>query len=337
MMFLPPPPCSLSHPLAPAWRAAACLLVAALALLLSAGFAEAQSSVKLVSNTGQADHTAAPTFFNDHAQGFRTGSNPDGYTLTQVDVPMTFTLSTATPPTYTVKIHSESSGGPGGTIFGTLTNPTTLVDGTNSFTTAGIKLEPNTMYFVILDVSGTGGNHHKIQIDNTLSNNEDAGKAAGWSIEDTNWNRQFDSSGSWVRPTYSWKIAIHGIVRTPAPPAAPAAPTVSKTDGTSLTVTWTEPANAIPAVTDYDVRYRRKGDTAWTDHPHEGTALTTTITGLMQGASWEAQVAASNDAGPGRWSASGSGHTGPARFVRAETNVRPGIGRVSPSELPMSR
>ncbi|MDE2982022.1 MAG: fibronectin type III domain-containing protein [Gemmatimonadota bacterium] len=55
-----------------------------------------------------------------------------------------------------------------------------------------------------------------------------------------------------------------------AKPAAPAAPSVSTTDGTTLTVTWTAPANTRPDITDYDVEYRRKnvpgGDpTDWTD------------------------------------------------------------------------
>ena len=73
------------------------------------------------------------------------------------------------------------------------------------------------------------------------------------------------------------------------------------------------------AVTDYDVRYRRKGDTAWTEHPHSGTATTATISNVLQGASWEAQVRATNSVGTGAWSAIGAGHTGPARLVRAVT------------------
>ena len=103
------------------------------------------------------------------------------------------------------------------------------------------------------------------------------------------------------------------------PPAAPEAPTVSKTDGRSLVVTWNDAESARAAVTDYDVRYRRKGDTAWTEHPHTGTARTATISGVLQGASWEAQVRATNSIGTGAWSDAGAGHTGPARFVSGRT------------------
>ena len=123
---------------------------------------------------------------------------------------------------------------------------------------------------------------------------------------------------------FSWKMAIHGVVRTPTPPEAPAAPTLSGTDGTSLTITWTAPASMGGAVTDYDVRYRRKGDTAWIDHPHDGTALTATVNDLLRGASWEAQVAASNATGPGPWSDAGAGHTGPARVPEGGDELRTG-------------
>ena len=85
-------------------------------------------------------------------------------------------------------------------------------------------------------------------------------------------------------------------------PAAPSTPTVSKTDGTSLKVDWTAPADGGSAITDYDVQYRRKGATDWTDAEHTGTGLTVTIAGVTQGASWEAQVRATNSVGTSAWS-----------------------------------
>ena len=36
-------------------------------------------------------------------------------------------------------------------------------------------------------------------------------------------------------------------------------------------MTWNEPRNTGPAITDYDIRYRKVGDAAWQDWPH-GTA-----------------------------------------------------------------
>ena len=313
---------------APALRAAAWLLAAALvlpgALLLSAGAAQAQSSVKLVGNTGQASGVRT-TLARDSAQAFTTGGDPVGYRLTGVDIRVRHTAGNI--PPYTVSIRRDSSGSPG-TILGTLTNPASLPSSfANVRYTApagGIDLDANTKYWLVIDVT-VGWNPTQVSLTN--SDAEDTGAAAGWSIANTFLDRLF-SANTWSSPDpQSLQIAIHGFARNPAPPGPPAAPTVSKTDGTSLTVTWAAPPYDLAAqpVTDYDVRYRRKGDTAWTDHPHSGTALTTTITGLLQGASWEAQVAASNANGPGRWSATGSGHTGPARLVRAETNAT-GVG-----------
>ena len=57
------------------------------------------------------------------------------------------------------------------------------------------------------------------------------------------------------------------------PPSAPAPPgvTATKDSGWSLEVTWSKPRNTGPAITDYDIRYRKVGDAVWQDWPH-GTA-----------------------------------------------------------------
>ncbi len=92
-------------------------------------------------------------------------------------------------------------------------------------------------------------------------------------------------------------------------PAAPAAPTVAAASVTSLTVTWTAPANAGPAITDYDVQYREGTSGSWTDGNHAGTAVTATLSGLSENTSHQVQVRATNDEGTGDWSDAGSGTT----------------------------
>ncbi len=92
-------------------------------------------------------------------------------------------------------------------------------------------------------------------------------------------------------------------------PGKPAAPTVSPASVTSLTVTWTAPSNAGPAITDYDVQYRAGTSGAWSDGTHNGTAITATLTGLSENTSYQVQVRATNDEGTGSWSESGSGRT----------------------------
>ena len=97
------------------------------------------------------------------------------------------------------------------------------------------------------------------------------------------------------------------------PPAAPAVPTVSvnsTTPTTKLDVSWTAPdMTGKPAVTDYDVQYRKTGATGWTSHSFTGTGTSTTLTGLTSGKSYEVQVRAVNDEGNGAWSDSGSAIT----------------------------
>ena len=91
------------------------------------------------------------------------------------------------------------------------------------------------------------------------------------------------------------------------PPGRPAAPTVMASSN-SLSVRWTAPGNTGPAISDYDIQYREAGG-SFTDWPHIGPGLSTTIRGLMPETSYEVQVRATNDEGTGDWSPSGSGTT----------------------------
>ena len=91
------------------------------------------------------------------------------------------------------------------------------------------------------------------------------------------------------------------------PPGKPDPPTVSDETESSLTATWTEPANTGPDITNYHVQYRTSG--AFTDWPDTGPSLTRTITGLSSGSTYQIQVQAENDEGKGAWSNSVNGAT----------------------------
>ena len=94
------------------------------------------------------------------------------------------------------------------------------------------------------------------------------------------------------------------------PPDAPTTPTVSGASSTSLSVTWSAPANAgRPALTDYDVQYRAGAEGAFTDWAHAGTATSATITGLSADTAYQVQVLARNAEGASGWSATGEGRT----------------------------
>ena len=95
------------------------------------------------------------------------------------------------------------------------------------------------------------------------------------------------------------------------PPAAPSAPSVSSDSAstTSLSVSWSAPDNAgKPAISGYEVQYRTGGG-AWSGWPHSGPGTAATITGLEADTAYEVRVRATNDEGPGEWSAAGAGRT----------------------------
>ena len=105
---------------------------------------------------------------------------------------------------------------------------------------------------------------------------------------------------------------IISVSDAPAP-AAPAAPTVTGDSGTSLSVSWTEPADTLPAISDYDYRYKESTVSAWTTV--DDTTITDTavvISSLSPSeahTSYDVQVRATNAEGTGAWSASGTGVT----------------------------
>ena len=104
-----------------------------------------------------------------------------------------------------------------------------------------------------------------------------------------------------------------GVTDVDEPPSAPATISVSAVAGstTSLTVSWTAPANAgKPAIANYDVQYRVGSSGTWSDGPEDVTGTTTTIASLVADTLYEARVRATNAEGDSGWSdPPGSGRT----------------------------
>ncbi|MDE0474899.1 MAG: cadherin domain-containing protein [Gammaproteobacteria bacterium] len=97
------------------------------------------------------------------------------------------------------------------------------------------------------------------------------------------------------------------VTDVPAP-GQPNAPTV--TGGTEqVAVSWSAPANEGPAITGYEIRYRSKADSAWTVPASLGVVLSSTISDLDSGTTYEVQVRAVSSEGAGEWSDSGEGTT----------------------------
>ena len=120
------------------------------------------------------------------------------------------------------------------------------------------------------------------------------------------------------------------------PPAKPAAPAVAATPGAadSLDVSWTAPPNAgKPAITSYDLRYRKGDMGGWTERASGGTASSATIDGLDGNSSYQVEVLARNDEGASPWSDHGTGRTGNSAPVFDPPSVTLSV----PENTPASR
>ena len=182
-------------------------LLALAALLPAIRLADAQAPQTLVSNIGAThdEDVVVDTF--ETAQGFRTGPNPDGYTLTSIEA-----LFQVAPDGLTVKLLTgvESNSA---TELAILNNPASLSTGTNEFSApANTVLSPNATYFV--SFIGTAG-----QASATDQSAEDSGGAQGWTIAGDFYAR---ISGSWTQPSsFALRIRVNGLAvpptRTPVP------------------------------------------------------------------------------------------------------------------------
>ena len=186
--------------------------LASLLAALAVAPAAAQTTITLVSNTGQADESVGNLSTYDHAQAFTTGAHAAGYKLTGVDLDFAAVESGSS---YAVSIWTNGRFGWPGTSIGTLTSPTALAaNALNSYTTSGIDLAANTTYHVVVDSSSANTSN----LQNTGSSSEDSGGQSGWSIANGSLFRdRLATIGQWQPFDDSRKLAIKGYAKPPAP------------------------------------------------------------------------------------------------------------------------
>ena len=159
---------------------------------------------------------------HEGAQAFTTGDNSDGYTVTSVGLDLSsgadHTIS------FTVGIWTNSNSNLPGSSLVTLTQPASLTQGVNEFTTSGIELAANTTYWVVVDSNGGGS----VIWEGTAADSEDS-TASGWSIADESYDRPYDGDtwGSWTDP---FKFRVTGTAIGSTTNSAPVF-----TEGTSTT------------------------------------------------------------------------------------------------------
>ena len=112
------------------------------------------------------------------------------------------------------------------------------------------------------------------------------------------------------------------------PPLKPGKPTVSRTPNNGVSVTWTAPDNTgRPAITHYQYQYKKNAEPDWSGATFttSGPTASVTIVTLYAGTSYDVEVRAINDEGPGTWSDTGTGSTNsPPEF--SQRNAGPGGG-----------
>ena len=128
-------------------------------------------------------------------------------------------------------------------------------------------------------------------------------------------------------------IVVTDTTEAPSTPARPAVRAKEKSS-TSIVVTWSAPANPGPAISGYDVQYRKGSEPFSDDNCRDATAddncqditgTSTTITGLVDDTTYEVRVKAKNSERDSAWSATGTGRTNRANHEPIFDD-RPGTG-----------
>ena len=114
-------------------------------------------------------------------------------------------------------------------------------------------------------------------------------------------------SGSGPRARTTPQTVVVTVTDVDEAPGKPDPPRLTAASATSVQVTWTEPANTGPPITDYDYRYRERETLAWTEVTGTTlTVLTVLIGGLSENTAYEVSVRAKNAEGTGEWSDPGT-------------------------------
>ncbi len=279
----------------------------------------------LVSNLGQADGLTQ-SFANDYAQAFTTGGNNGGYTLDSVDVRFANLVDPALfSSKLTAAIHSDSGGAPGapGARVGALTNPAyleTTTDRNYTFTApGGIRLDADTTYWLVLDVTGDVEDiYGRNRLRSTRSDSEDAGAASGFSIADRRYQRSY-TANTWTQSLpHSLMLAINGSENAPL-----LVSNLGQGDGNTQSFAWdnaqafTTGDNVSGYILDsFDVRFASLADSALFT-----SKLTATVNSDSGGAPGTAVATLTNPAFEATTTDRDYTFTAPAGGIRLDANT----------------
>ncbi len=160
-------------------------------ILVGTGQGEGQSvsKITLVSNLGRISHPEhwervgpGEGVVYAQAQGFTTGNNDDGYTISKI---VAYVKGVGSGDTPQVSIYASDSDGNPDNILYTLTNPASFSnDAQNTFSAPpNARLASETDYFVVFenDVVVTSTEHYRVGF--VEGSGHDANAAAGWTLD----------------------------------------------------------------------------------------------------------------------------------------------------------
>ena len=162
----------------------------------------------LVSNVGQKDRDRDFFVVSNSFKGqqFTTGSNAEGYTLSEVVVNIREGSTNAT----TVAVYTSTDSDVPGTKVVDLTGSVATAGEQSFAPTSETTLSASTDYFVYFAVAASVGP----SLQSTSSDAEDAGAATGWSIGDRS-VFSTDDGTTWAGSTVAVEIAVKGSAINP--------------------------------------------------------------------------------------------------------------------------
>ncbi len=224
-------------------------------------------------------------------------------------VPVTINVTNENEPPSFTEGNSATRGVAENTSAGTNIGATvsaTDPDGVAKFNTLSYSLSGTDAASFDLDTS-TGQLKTKAALD------YEAKTSYSVTVEVTDGKNKSGGADTSSDDTISITINITDVNEPPVKLSAPSVSANATTPTSKIDVSWTPLTNTQmagkPAVNDYDVQYRKHGDSNWTSHSFSGTGTSTTLTSLTANKSYEVQVRAVNDEGNGPWSDSDSAIT----------------------------
>ena len=218
-----------------------------LATLAVAAPARAQDTTLVTNTTISApDSVSLDTF--EFAQGFMTGSNMTGFTVTEIDIKVDSGTSTV-PPTVTLVKLSPTGANPV-----TLQGPASITSSTNNLTVTytapmGTPLGASATYFVTI----THSSNDSGAAVNRGTDDSETVESSGWSIDNAyKWRIKGEPTYADNAQGNSALIAVRGTVNTSANTAPAFTGTTLMRSIAENTAADTNIGDAIPAATDAD-------------------------------------------------------------------------------------